>query len=93
MQSKKPNPVAFAQTIIHELAQIRATIQHLSEISLDDISNRHNRSDAEKAALRNQFKSYVDDKAAKFYQLYAREIGIEDQSKQGDQDEPNRPIL
>jgi hypothetical protein len=91
MPDKRANPVAFAQTTIHELAQIRATVQHLSELFLDDIGNRHNLDDADKAKLRREFRTHVNAKATKFYQLYAHEIGVENQSQQDGPEETNRP--
>jgi hypothetical protein len=69
-------PVLFARTIIYELAQIRATVQHLSEVFLDDVANRHNFDDAAKTGLRAQFKAHVNAKAKKFYEHYSKEIGL-----------------
>ena len=71
-------PIMFARSIIHELAQIRATVEHLSEVFLDDVANRHDFDDAAKAALRSQFKTYVNDKSKRFYEHYLKGIGLEE---------------
>jgi len=77
------NPeTATHQTILKELAQIRATMEHLSELVLDHVGNNFAFKDAENLDLKATFRKNVNATALNLYQLYTREPGGEGRPKQ-----------
>src|SRR5258706_2876320 len=70
----KKQPVVFAQSVLCELAFIRATVKCLSEIVLDDIAARSGR---DKAKFRSEFKARMDSKSQELFDHYVKSVGLE----------------
>jgi hypothetical protein len=68
-------PIMFARTIIYELAQIRATVQLLSDSVLNDAAERKQ---LDKKVLRAAFQAELDAKVRKLYNHYSKVIGLEE---------------
>jgi hypothetical protein len=70
---QKQDPIAFVQTVIHELAQIRSTMELLSHFIICEMADRKGVKQEELTAF---FKSQAGAKARKFYARYVKELHL-----------------
>ena len=78
IMKKNPDPIVFAQGLIHELAHIRATVDMLAHFVIDDMADRRK---VDKKTIHALFKSEVDSKSRKFYEHYSKAVGVSSKSE------------